>query len=141
MKLPMFIRAVVGFLLILLLPFPLKDCFAAPDWCFTKSGFYAAESETVLDQASRIIYQGDNIALQKLLATGSLAALPENIMVYIETIRTFSGKAKVRPKGSLESFWTDIKALDCDFMDDIQQGIDERNKWEEEQAAEEARTK
>ena len=77
----------------------------------TKSGYLAAITEDALDKAIEYIVQKDNAALQQLMSTGMVFQLKAGIPVHVVDTKMFSGKVKIRPRGSTAEVWTLIEAI------------------------------
>ncbi len=78
----------------------------------TKSGFIAAETRELLDQAIDYISTGDRIALRKFMKLNTnVFYLKGGITVQLMKA-TFSGKVKIRPVGSVVTVWTFSNAIE-----------------------------
>lgn len=81
--------------------------------CVTKGEYLASVSEELFDKAVSYSVQKDYVALQELLDSKLVFILKSGISVYIEDTKIFSGKVKIRPKGSTTTVWTNTEAVNC----------------------------
>jgi hypothetical protein len=77
----------------------------------TKSGYLAGVTEEALDKAIDYAVQKDDSALQQLISTGMVFPLKAGIPVHIVDTKFFSGKVKIRPRGSTVEVWTVMEAI------------------------------
>ena len=77
----------------------------------TNAGYPASTSEQFLDKAVEYASAHDDEALQELLDTGLVFLLKGGMEVYIVDTKLFSGKVKIRLKGSTTEVWTLYEAI------------------------------
>ncbi len=77
----------------------------------TKDGYIAAVSEESLDKAIDLMAANDYEALQKLMDSGLVFWLKSGLRVQIVD-STWTGKIKIRPKGTLIEVWTVMEAVE-----------------------------
>lgn len=77
-----------------------------------KAGYLIATSEEMFKKATDIMVAKDNEALQQLVSDGSVVITKGGEAVYYEgTADDNWGIAKVRPKGSVTTYYTAIEAI------------------------------
>lgn len=77
----------------------------------TKSGYLASISEKMLDKAIDYSVAGDTAALQKLMDAKLVFVMKGGLRVYLEDLKMFAGKVKIRPVGETVEVWTVYEAI------------------------------
>jgi hypothetical protein len=77
----------------------------------TVTGYIASVSEELLDKAISYSVAKDQVALNKLIASGRVIWLKGGIKVQIVDTKIFKGKVKVRPIGETFELWTVSEAV------------------------------
>ena len=93
----------------------LSDAAAGEAPCLTQSGFFAAMSETHFDALTRYLAQGDLDAAARLMAAHhpTIVRLKAGVPVFLEEMKIWSGKVRIRPQGQTVSVWTNREAIVC----------------------------
>jgi hypothetical protein len=77
----------------------------------TVGGYLASPSEAILDAAISYAVQNDMAAYGKLIRSGQAIELKGGVPVEIMDVKLFSGKVKIRPRGSTTALWTVSEAV------------------------------
>jgi len=78
---------------------------------YTNGGYIASISLENVKKASKYVTQGDKEAFDRMIITDQVFILKDNVPVYIDDTKLFSGLVKIRPKGQTTSVWTVIEAV------------------------------
>lgn len=81
--------------------------------CLMKAGFIVATTEDIFDQAESLLIHDDKVALQKLMDRGTVGVSVEGKEVYLDKVKMFAGKVRIRVKGSPDTLWTNFEAIKC----------------------------
>jgi len=82
-----------------------------PNTWVTKGSQIAAVSEAMVDKAYRYIVDNDLQALQVLLDTGLVIFMKEGLEVHIVDTKVWSGKVKIRVRGTTSELWTSTSSI------------------------------
>ena len=77
----------------------------------TIGGYPASTSLENFKKAGSLIIQNDDDALAEMIALGLVVITKSGLEVEIVKYNMFTGIAKVRVKGQLLEFWTNIEAI------------------------------
>jgi hypothetical protein len=77
----------------------------------TVTGYIASPSEELLDKAISYSVAKDQVALNRLIASGSVIWLKGGIKVQIVDTKIFKGKVKIRLIGETLELWTVSEAV------------------------------
>lgn len=84
----------------------------ADGYTVTRGGVHlAAVSKDVLDGAQKLLDSGDQSAVQKLVGSGVLLVLKENLVVKVVDATILPPRVKIRAKGTDAEVWTSYDAV------------------------------
>jgi hypothetical protein len=77
----------------------------------TKSGYLASPSQELLEEALSYVAAKDEVAYNKIMATGTVFALKGGLEVEIVDTVISKGLVKIRPRGETIELWTNTEAI------------------------------
>ena len=82
----------------------------AQDLYVTQDGYLASLNKNQLSKVTDYLGSGDKVAVNKLVESGVVFWLKAGLIVYLEDF-TWTGLAKIRPKGETFEVWTYREAI------------------------------